>query len=149
MELEKRCPKCDEIKPICEFSPGTKSRIYPDRRHGYCKKCNAERAELYRLTHPERASATAEYYRAYWAKHRGERKPRKHPPSERNKMTVSLRYSILERDRFACVLCGRAVPDGAKLHVDHIISICRGGKSTPDNLRTLCQDCNYGRPDAC
>jgi hypothetical protein len=64
---------------------------------------------------------------------------------ERNKMTAGLRYDILKRDGFKCKICGRSVEDGVKLHVDHIIPISKGGKTTWDNLRTLCQDCNLGK----
>jgi 5-methylcytosine-specific restriction endonuclease McrA len=68
--------------------------------------------------------------------------------AERAKMSASLRYSILKRDHFKCVLCGRTPEeDGVKLHVDHIIPISKGGKTEYDNLRTLCQDCNLGKSD--
>lgn len=66
---------------------------------------------------------------------------------EREKMTPSLRYSILRRDGFRCVLCGASVDDGAKLHVDHIMPVSKGGKTEPSNLRTLCDRCNFGKGD--
>lgn len=56
-----------------------------------------------------------------------------------------LRYSILRRDYFKCVLCGRSAQDGVVLHVDHIIPVSSGGVSEPYNLRTLCGDCNLGK----
>ena len=66
--------------------------------------------------------------------------------TERNKLTAGLRYDILKRDGFKCQICGRSSEeDGVKLHVDHIIPISKGGKTTWDNLRTLCQDCNLGK----
>ena len=72
----------------------------------------------------------------------------KREQSERAKMTASLRFSVLERDNFACRSCGRnAHVDGVKLHVDHIVAIKNGGKTEPDNLHTLCQDCNLGKSD--
>lgn len=71
------------------------------------------------------------------------KKQKPHP--ERNKMTSSLRYSILERDGFKCVLCGRTAEDGVKLHVDHIKPISKGGLTEPDNLQTLCNECNLGK----
>ena len=67
---------------------------------------------------------------------------------ERSLMTASLRYEILKRDGFRCQLCGRtAKDDGVKLHVDHILPVSKGGQTTPENLRTLCQDCNLGKGD--
>jgi 5-methylcytosine-specific restriction endonuclease McrA len=64
---------------------------------------------------------------------------------ERGEVSDSLRYDILNRDNFTCVLCGASARQGARLHVDHIIPISKGGKSTFDNLRTLCERCNVGK----
>lgn len=66
---------------------------------------------------------------------------------ERGKMSQTLRFSILERDSFSCVLCGRGNEDQVKLEVDHIIPISKGGKTESNNLRTLCKDCNQGKGD--
>ena len=65
----------------------------------------------------------------------------------RAQMSDKLRYSILKRDGFRCKICGRSAEDGVKLHVDHIIPVSKGGKTTPDNLRTLCDQCNLGKSD--
>ena len=65
--------------------------------------------------------------------------------AERAKMSPSLRYNILRRDGFRCQLCGATAQDGAKLHVDHIIPISKGGKTEWNNLRTLCDRCNIGK----
>lgn len=64
---------------------------------------------------------------------------------EREKLTAGLRYDILKRDNYKCQICGRTQADGVKLHVDHIIPIAKGGKTIPENLQTLCQDCNLGK----
>lgn len=66
---------------------------------------------------------------------------------QRKIMTDSLRYDIMKRDGFKCVLCGRNADDGVKLHVDHIIPVSKGGKTVPSNLRTLCDSCNLGKRD--
>lgn len=65
--------------------------------------------------------------------------------AEHAKVTRAMRYDILRRDGFKCVRCGRGREDGVKLHVDHIVPVSRGGKSTMDNLQTLCEDCNCGK----
>lgn len=65
--------------------------------------------------------------------------------AEHAKVTRALRYDVLRRDGFKCVRCGRGREDGVKLHVDHIVPVSRGGKSTMDNLQTLCEDCNCGK----
>lgn len=60
-----------------------------------------------------------------------------------------LRYLVLKRDGGKCVLCGRGASDGVKLHVDHIIpaSVCPERYYDPDNLQTLCEECNLGKSD--
>lgn len=64
---------------------------------------------------------------------------------ERAAMTESLRYDVMKRDGFKCVLCGATAQDGVKLHVDHIFPVSLGGKTEMSNLRTLCDRCNLGK----
>lgn len=66
---------------------------------------------------------------------------------QRQKMTLSLRYDVMKRDNFHCVLCGRSEADGVTLHVDHIMPVAKGGKTEMTNLRTLCNECNMGKSD--
>jgi len=66
---------------------------------------------------------------------------------ERGEISDSLRYDILNRDDFKCVICGASSREGVRLHVDHIIPVSKGGKSVPNNLRTLCERCNVGKSD--
>lgn len=60
---------------------------------------------------------------------------------------LGLRYKVLKRDRFRCVLDGRspATDPSVSLHVDHIIPWSGGGETSMENLRTLCMDCNLGK----
>ena len=66
---------------------------------------------------------------------------------ERAKMTQSLRYDVMRRDGFRCVLCGSSASDGVKLEVDHIVPVSKGGLTEMGNLRTLCDRCNRGKRD--
>lgn len=66
---------------------------------------------------------------------------------QRQLLTPSLRYDIMKRDGFRCVLCGRTSKDGIALHVDHILPVSKGGQTIPSNLRTLCDVCNLGKSD--
>lgn len=66
-------------------------------------------------------------------------------------MNASLRLKVMKRDHFRCVLCGASpAKDGGKtvLHIDHKIPLRQGGTSAIDNLRTMCQPCNFARRDA-
>lgn len=60
---------------------------------------------------------------------------------------IGLRFKVLHRDRFKCVLCGDHPASNlhCKLHVDHINPWSKGGATKFENLRTLCMSCNVGR----
>ncbi len=62
---------------------------------------------------------------------------------------LSLRFKILQRDRFTCTLCGAspATDPLCRLQVDHVIPWSRGGRTEPGNLATLCKTCNLGKRD--
>lgn len=59
----------------------------------------------------------------------------------------SLRYDVLKRDNFKCVICGKSpsTTPNIELHIDHIIPYSLGGETTIDNLQTLCSECNLGK----
>jgi 5-methylcytosine-specific restriction endonuclease McrA len=59
---------------------------------------------------------------------------------QRTMMTTGKRYDVLRRDKFTCQICGRTQNDGAKLEVDHIIPVSKGGKTADHNLQTLCYE---------
>lgn len=65
--------------------------------------------------------------------------------NERSKMTKALREQIMERDNYTCQICGRSMPDGFGLHIDHIVPISKGGRSVPENLQVLCAKCNLSK----
>lgn len=73
--------------------------------------------------------------------------PRTNGKKAKRPIPLKLRYHVLKRDGFRCVLCGRspATVRTAKLHVDHIEPEGRGGLTVAENLRTLCEECNVGR----
>lgn len=65
----------------------------------------------------------------------------------KREVPVGLRYQVLERDHFKCVLCGRSPATDSKiqLHIDHVKPFSKGGKTDLSNLRTLCSQCNLGK----
>ncbi len=68
---------------------------------------------------------------------------------QRRLLTPRLRWRILQRDDFRCLSCGAdaAGDRSVRLDVDHIVAIANGGKTVPENLRTLCSRCNNGKGD--
>ncbi|MDX2221431.1 MAG: HNH endonuclease [Rhodospirillaceae bacterium] len=72
---------------------------------------------------------------------------RKRTPEEKHQVSVRLRFAVLKRDDYRCLLCGDspAISKGTTLEVDHIHPFSQGGRTTEDNLRTLCRRCNQGK----
>lgn len=60
-------------------------------------------------------------------------------------LTPRLRFTVLARDGFRCLYCGRSADQGARLEVDHVLPVSEGGKTVLGNLRTACHDCNSGK----
>lgn len=60
---------------------------------------------------------------------------------ERGKVSNKMRFSIYNRDGYRCRYCGRS-GKFCDLEIDHIKPVSKGGKSTYDNLQTLCKRCN-------
>ena len=54
-----------------------------------------------------------------------------------------MRFAVYKRDNNRCRKCGSR----HNLEIDHIIPIAKGGKTTFDNLQTLCKRCNEEKSD--
>jgi hypothetical protein len=67
----------------------------------------------------------------------------------RQSVSPRRRFEIMRRDGFRCQLCGRsrAEDEDLELEVDHIVPVAKGGTNDPENLWTLCWDCNRGKSD--
>lgn len=64
---------------------------------------------------------------------------------KREPLSNALKVKVLDRDDYKCQMCGATVKDGAKLHIDHILPVSKGGKTVESNLQVLCSDCNHGK----
>lgn len=60
-------------------------------------------------------------------------------PGTRPRISPELRLRVLERDGWACQVCGSK----EDLELDHEIPWSRGGATTYENLRVLCDKCNH------
>ena len=65
---------------------------------------------------------------------------------ERGKVSNKMRFSVYKRDGYRCRICGRSERSDY-LEIDHIKPIAKGGKTTYDNLQTLCRRCNKEKGD--
>jgi hypothetical protein len=66
---------------------------------------------------------------------------------KRKAVNPTVRYRVMERDKFKCVLCGATAKDDL-LELDHIVAVSDGGGNEESNLRVLCYHCNVGRHKA-
>lgn len=62
---------------------------------------------------------------------------------ERAKVSNKMRFAVYKKDNNRCVKCGSRY----NLEVDHIMPIAKGGKTTFNNLQTLCKRCNGLKSD--
>ncbi|MDP3758461.1 MAG: HNH endonuclease [Candidatus Daviesbacteria bacterium] len=62
----------------------------------------------------------------------------------RRGISLKVRYAVLKRDEFKCVLCGSGA-NKTQLRIDHKIPIVRDGTNNIENLQTLCSPCNHGK----
>lgn len=132
IQIEKELFEKEKIKPICSVNIKIEKEYRsPKGRNFY---------QDYRI-YREQEIATA------LVKIKDREEYRRSKEYERSKMSDSLRYDIMQRDGFRCVLCGSKASDDIRLHVDHVIPVSKGGKTVKNNLRTLCQSCNLGKRD--
>jgi len=68
--------------------------------------------------------------------------------TKRKSIKPSLRFGILKRDDYRCQICGDTAKEGAKLEIDHITPVAKGGSNDANNLQVLCRVCNAGKSDS-
>jgi len=63
------------------------------------------------------------------------------------KVAQGKRFTVLHRDNFRCIYCGRAPwnTEDIILHLDHIRPHALGGKNVLSNLVTSCSHCNEAK----
>ena len=125
----KECEKI-KLKPVCSILVKVNARyVSPQGRNSYTRTFTFKTGDI--------VSFFNDYTNA--------QKYKQSKQYQRSLMTDKLRYKIMKRDNFRCVICGASQKDGVKLHVDHIIPVSKGGKTIESNLRTLCDRCNLGK----
>ncbi len=112
------------------------------------KKLQEQREQNKRIA-AERKQKEKEKEQARVEKEKQMSEQKRYIAAQRRLMTDSLRYDVMHRDGFRCVLCGSSPKNDPNivLHVDHILPLAKGGKTEMSNLRTLCERCNLGKRD--
>lgn len=108
-----------------------------------------EQKEIARKIAAEKRQKEKEKEQARIEKEKAMSEQKRYIAAQRRLMTDSLRYDVMHRDGFRCVLCGASPKNDPNivLHVDHIVPLAKGGKTEMSNLRTLCERCNLGKRD--
>ena len=65
--------------------------------------------------------------------------------TKRATLAPKLRFQIFRRDDYRCKICGISAVEGARLEIDHIEPVAKGGLDHIENLQTLCMKCNRGK----
>lgn len=157
----KLCNKCQETKPLDEFS---KNKTYSDGKQNRCKACartyrqaNSERLSKmqrskYLSNREERLAKNREYYRKNSESIIAQKAEyNKSNPEVKRKSSLKRRvvqanngtFKILDRDMrrlyaSPCLYCGST----DRIQADHVIPVTRGGVNSIGNLVPCCYKCN-------
>lgn len=125
MTGEKRCTKCNNVKPVTCFSPASNGTT-KDGRLGWCAECNAKNRRDYHAKNPIKYRTDAAIRRA-------------------NKLKVTVEQvsyrKVYERDNGQCYLCHRFITL-KEMHLEHKIPLSRGGEHSYANCGVSCRKCN-------
>lgn len=61
--------------------------------------------------------------------------------NERRQASSQIKYEVLQRDGFRCVVCGMTPEQGAKLHIQAVKQLPKHERPSADCFRTVCEDC--------
>ncbi len=124
----------DSFRVAMEFVPGETADEAMMRRAGLALKEIMER-KLYR----EQYRTIDEYCESRWAMSKAVAyELASGVPPAKVPIPLELRWAVWERDDFTCCYCGTR----QFLSTDHRIPESKGGKTTLENLATVCQSCN-------
>ena len=151
----KRCPACEQHKPLDAFNKAEKR---PDGKRIYCRECESAKNRAWAARNRDRERnrtrnwaqanrAKVVQYSLDWQK-RNPDKCRMATASRRAKKRENGVFLITDQERqrllsSPCAECGST----EKIQIDHIIPISRGGRHSIGNLQSLCASCNMAKSD--
>lgn len=130
MFTEKTCARCQEDKPLDEFS--YRADRY-DKRQALCKACAASEVSEWRRQHPEQAREQSR---------RRRERVKASTPAPFNRVDVLAYWAEQGIDAEVCFYCG--APDATT--IDHFIPVVNDmGYNAPSNLRPCCKYCQVSK----
>jgi len=63
---------------------------------------------------------------------------------KKDRIPLSLRRMVIERDGIHCVYCDEDLTD-KEIHMDHVIPESQGGETNYANLQVTCRKCNLAK----
>lgn len=152
----KSCVEClmaknalpEKVRYKSEWYQSAKDRLDPIQKQRYLANRDIElkkRKENYLKNREKRLEQTAQWRKENWEnvlqRHsvycRNRRSVRKNAGGTHSKEDIA---AILSAQKCRCGYCGK--PVGKIYHVDHIVSLKRGGSNDKRNLQILCPNCN-------
>lgn len=131
--------------------PGCSAQVVANRLRKYCSRTCLQRACYYANVEAKRAYARAynrearkrsQYDPVQTAVYYQQRRARKVSADNRRVTKADIRR-LYERQDGRCLACGK----DARLTVDHLIPLSRGGRHAIGNLAGLCGGCNSSKRD--
>ena len=151
----KRCPACEQHKPLDAFNKADKR---PDGKRIYCRECESAKNRAWAARNRDRERERTRHwaqknkdkvvgYTLKWQKKNLD-KCRNNAAARRARKKENGVFQITDQERKAllagpCVACGLT----ENIHIDHIIPISRGGRHSVGNLQSLCASCNISKSD--
>lgn len=115
---------------------------YRELRNASGKKRRAANPEKYRQASHDRYWADPERARARGVQDSHARRARKLEAG--GQFTAADVRTLVEKQKGKCLICLKQFGKN-KPHVDHYVSLARGGTNDPSNLRLLCRKCNMSK----
>lgn len=148
--FEKRCARCDEVKPRTAefFRPKRGPKRGPYDVMSYCRPCETVRRREYwhRSSVPrEGIQRCRDRRRAYW-----NARARQHNALRRawrrrslGQYTETDMWLVYLEQEGRCKYCGEVL--GERFEIDHMTPLCRGGSNGPENICCACMACNRAK----
>jgi 5-methylcytosine-specific restriction endonuclease McrA len=138
----KWCSQCGVVKNLNLFERRR------DKIGSSCKACkNAKQRERYQTEDAfrEKLKASNRNYAnnryATDSEFRAAEQVRKQIRRAAGTLTINEWFNTVEYFQYTCAYCGSP----HSLTMDHIVPICKGGKTTPDNIIPACSSCNSSK----